>query len=179
MMNFNMETRKPITHVVAGLLIAGIVIVLSMVLMLFSKGTQQPGGGWASYLIIIGGLIYFINQYGKSNNYHLGFGDLFSYGFKATAVYTVLFVGFLILFSVLFPDFKANAIESARTQMENQKGISEDQLEKSIQMVEKYFWIFAIGGTMLGFVIVGAIGSLLGAAITKKQPKNPFEQQLQ
>jgi hypothetical protein len=30
---------------------------------------------------------------------------------------------------------------------------------------------------MLGFVITGAIGSLLGAAITKKQPQHPFEQQ--
>jgi hypothetical protein len=174
-----METRKPITHVVAGLLIAGIVIVLSMVMMLFSKGTQQPSGGWLTYLFIIGGLVYFINLYGKSNNYQVSFGDLFSYGFKATAVYTVLFVGFLIIFSVLFPDFKTNAIEAARTQMENQKGITEEQIEKSLQMVEKYFWIFAIGGTMLGFVIVGAIGSLLGAYITKKQPKNPFEQQLQ
>ena len=44
--------------------------------------------------------------------------------------------------------------------------------------MEKYFWVFAIGGTMLMFVIVGAIGSLIGAAVTKKRPINPFEQQL-
>lgn len=174
-----METRKPITHVVAGLLIAAIVIVLSMVMMMVSKNSGKPGSGWATYLIIIGGLIFFINQYGKSKNFQVSFGDLFSYGFKATAVYTVLFIGFLILFSLLFPDFKSNAIDAARTEMENQKGITEDQAEKGLQMMEKYFWIFAIGGTMLGFVIVGAIGSLIGAAVTKKRPQDPFSQQLQ
>jgi hypothetical protein len=173
-----METQKPITHVVAGLLIAALVIIVSMVMMMVSKSSGNPGSGWFTYLIIIAGLVFFINRYGKSRNFQASFGDLFSYGFKATAVYTVLFIGFLILFSVLFPDFKANAIEAARMEMENQRGITEEQAEKGLQMMEKYFWIFAIGGTMLGFVIVGAIGSLLGAALTKKRPQNPFEQQL-
>jgi hypothetical protein len=27
------------------------------------------------------------------------------------------------------------------------------------------------------YLILGAIGSLIGAAITKKQPRNPFDQQ--
>lgn len=172
-----MENKKPISHVVAGLVIAGIVIAISMVMMLISKNAAgKPGSGWITYVVIIGGLIFFINQYGKANDYQTSFGNLFSYGFKATTVYTVLFVGFLILFSVLFPDFKLSAMEAARTQMETQKGITEDQMEKSLEMVNKYFWVFAIGGTMVGFVIIGAIGSLIGAAITKKRPQNPFEQ---
>ena len=172
-----METRKPLSHITAGLIIAGIVIAISMVVMMISQDAAgKPGSSWMTYLVIISGLIFFINQYGKYHEYHMSFGDLFSYGFKTTTVYTVVFVGFLILFSLLFPDFKTNAMEAARTQMENQKGITEDQIEKSLQMVNKYFWVFAIGGTMLGFVIIGAIGSLLGAAITKKRPHNPFEQ---
>jgi preprotein translocase subunit SecY len=172
-----METRKPLSHITAGLIIAGIVIAISMVVMMITKDPAgNPGSGWSTYLVIVGGLIFFINQYGKAHNYQMSFGDLFSYGFKTTTMYTVVFVGFLILFSLLFPDFKANAMEAARTQMEKQKGITEDQIEKSLEMVNKYFWVFAIGGTMLGFVIIGAIGSLLGAAITKKRPHNPFEQ---
>jgi len=175
-----MESTKPISHIVAGLIIAGIVIVLSMVMMMVAKGAAgSPGSGWITYLVIIGGLVFFINQYGKWHNYHTSFGDLFSYGFKATTVYTVLFVGFLILFSLIFPDFKSNAMEAARMQMETQKGINEDQIEKSLQIADKYFWVLAIGGTMLGFVVIGAIGSLIGAAVTKKRPHNPFEQQPQ
>lgn len=173
-----METKKPITHVVAGLLIAAIVIVLSMVMMMVAKTKNSPGGGWFTYLVIVAGLIYFIGQYGKAKNYHVGFGDLFSYGFKTTAVYTVVFLGFLIVFILLFPDFKTNALEAVRTEMENQKNATEEQTEQALGLMEKYFWLFAVGTTMLGFVIVGAIGSLLGAAITKKNPNNPFDQQI-
>jgi hypothetical protein len=171
-----MEPKKPISHVVAGLLIAGIVIAISMVMMLMAKSAGKPGSGGFTYLIIIGGLIFFINQYGKANDYQPTFGELFSYGFKATTVYTILFIGFLLLFAVLFPDFKSTQLEVARTAMENQKGITEEQADKGMEMMEKYFWVFAIGGTTVAFVIIGAIGSLIGAAITKKRPKNPFEQ---
>jgi len=171
-----MESQKPISHVVAGLLIAGLVIAISMVMMLFTKSANKPGSGAFTYLIIIGGLIFFINQYGRVNNYQRSFGDLFSYGFKATAVYTILFIGFLVLFAVIFPDFKATQMEVARTAMENQKGITDEQMDKGMEMMNKYFWAFAIGGTTVAFVIIGAIRSLICAAVTKKRPQNPFEQ---
>lgn len=171
-----MESQKPISHVVAGLLIAALVIVISMVMMIFSQSTGKPGSGAFTYLIIIGGLIFFINQYGKANHYQYSFGDLFSYGFKATAVYTILFIGFLVLFALIFPDFKSKQMEVARTAMEAQKGISDEQVDQGMQMMNKYFWAFAIGGTTVAFVIIGAIGSLIGAAVTKKRPQNPFEQ---
>ena len=173
-----MEQRKPLTHTLAGLLIAGLVIVLSLIMMLFANSTSNPGSGWLTYLVIVVGLIISINMYAKSKDNFVSFGELFSFGFKATAVYTVIFIGFLILVSLLFPDFKTSAIEAVRTEMENQKNYNEEQAEMAIEMMEKYFWVFAVGGTMLAFVIVGAIGSLLGAAIAKKRPQNPFEQQL-
>jgi hypothetical protein len=174
-----MEQKKPLTHTMAGLMIAGIVIVISLVMMLFAKSQSSPGSGWLTYGVIILGLIFTINMYAKSKNNFVTFGELFSYGFKATAVYTVIFIGFLILVNIMFPEFKQSAIDAVRTEMENQKNYNEDQAEMAIEMIEKNFWIFAVGGTMLGFVIVGAIGSLLGAAITKKRPINPFEQQAQ
>jgi len=173
-----MEPKKPLTHTVAGLLIAGIVIVISLINMLFAKNTNNPGAGWLTYGAIILGLIFTINLYAKSKDNYVSFGELFSYGFKATAVYTVIFIGFLILVSLVFPDFKNSAIEAMRTQIETQGNYTDEQAEQAIALTEKYFWVFAIGGSMLGFVIVGAIGSLLGAALTKKRPQNPFEQQL-
>lgn len=174
-----MEPKKPLSHTMAGLLIAGIVIVISLVMMVFLKTQSSPGSGWLTYGVIILGLILTINMYARSKNNFVTFGELFSYGFKATAVYTVIFIGFLILVNLMFPEFKESAIEAVRTEMENQKDYNEDQAEKVIELMDRNFWIFAVGGTMLGFVIVGAIGSLLGAAITKKRPINPFEQQVQ
>jgi hypothetical protein len=169
-----MEEKKPINHIVAGLLIAGLVIILSIILGLMGQTTNQSAG-WISYIIIIGGLILFINLYGKSKNNYVSFGELFSYGFKATAVVTIMFVLFFIIYNYLSPELKEQAIQAAREQMENRKGATDDQIETSVNMVEKYYMAFAVGGTILGFLIIGAIGSLIGAAVTKKRPKNPFE----
>lgn len=173
-----MEEKKSMSHARAGLLIAALVILISIITMMLAGNTAQPGSGFVTYAAIIGGLILFINLYGKANNNQLTFGDLFSYGFKATAVYTVIFIGFLILFSLLYPDFKTNAIEATRVQMETQKGVTENQAEQSMAVMEEYFWVFAIGGTTLFFVIIGAIGSLIGAALTKKDPQTPFDKSL-
>ncbi len=60
--------------------------------------------------------------------------------------------------------------------MESQGKLSDDQIDQSLNIASKYFWLFAIGGTVLVFIIVGAIGSLIGAAITKKRPVTPFDQ---
>jgi hypothetical protein len=36
--------------------------------------------------------------------------------------------------------------------------------------------VFVIGFTLLGTLIVGAIASIIGAAIAKKKPVNPLDQ---
>ena len=172
-----MDQTKPVSHVVAGLIIAAAVIVLSIV-MNFAGSSAQTSAGWLNYIVIIGGLIYFVNRHGKETNYTATFGNLFSFGFKATAVYTILFIVFLIIFNLLFPEFKEKAMQMAQERLESQGKLSEEQIDQALTMTKKYFWIFAIGGTMLSFIVIGAIGSLLGAAVTKKRPNNPFEQQL-
>jgi hypothetical protein len=171
-----MEQRKPITHVAAGLIIAGILIVFSILMSFINGSAAKPGSGWISYLVIIAGLVLFIYLYGKANNNFVGFGDLFSYGFKATCMMTLVFVVFMVIISFVMPEFKEKAMEAAREEMERRGGMSDSDMERATNMMEKYFWAFAIGGTILGFIIIGAIGSLIGAAVTPKRPYNPVDQ---
>ena len=174
-----MERQKAFSSKIAGLIIAGILIAVSVVVSTIDK-SSRPGGGWISYLTIIIGLILFINLYAKSKNNHVSFGDLFSYGFKAISVTTLVFLIFIVILAIAMPEMKKEAIDAARAEMEKNKSFSERDIEKGIQMVEKYFWVFMAGATMLSFLITGAIGSLIGAAITKKnstiftnQPEQP------
>ena len=139
-------------------------------------GTAQVGSGIITYAILLVGLVIVINLYGNAKKSHVTFSELFSYGFKTTAVYTVIFVGFLILFSIVLPDFKTTALAETRKQMEAGPNVRQQQVTESLTALEKYFWVFAIGGTTLFFVIIGAVGSLLGAAITKKVPQTPIDQ---
>jgi hypothetical protein len=165
-----MEKRKPLPTQVVGLILAGLLIIVSVVFAMVDR-TSRPGGGWITYCLIIAGLIYFINLYAKANDNYVTFGDLFSYGFKSTAVMTLVFLIFIVILAIAMPEMKKEAIEASRAEMAKNKSFSDADVEKGLQLVEKYFWVFMAGATMIVFLIVGCIGSLIGAAIPNKKPK--------
>jgi formate hydrogenlyase subunit 3/multisubunit Na+/H+ antiporter MnhD subunit len=171
-----MEDKKPISHIVAGLIIAAILVVYSILLQ-FMGLSQNQSMGWISYIILLGGIIVFVNLYGKAKDHQVTFGNLFSYGFKATAIITLIMVLFIIIFFMAFPDFKEKIVESAREGMEQQGKMTDDQIDQGLEMFEKNFILFSAGGALFMYLLLGAIASLIGAAITKKQPRSPFEQQ--
>jgi hypothetical protein len=170
-----MEERKPITHITAGLLIAGLLIVFAIITN-FLGFTQQKSLGYLLYIITIGLVMFFVRQYGNANNNTKSFGDLFAFGFKTTALFTSIYIIFLVLFFLIFPDMKEKSLEMARHQMEQSSNVTDDQIDKGMEIAKNFFWVMLVAGTLFVFIIVGAIGSLLGAAITKKQPHNPFDQ---
>lgn len=167
-----MEQRKSIGHVVAGLIIGGALVLLSLVF----SGEGGMASGWLPILITIGGLVLFINLHGKAHNNQKTFGELFSYGFKATAMLILVVVVFVIITALLFPEMKTKVMEITRAEMEKQGKLSDDEIDNAVNMMDKYYWALAIGGTLLMYVIIGAIGSLIGAAVTPKRPKTPFDQ---
>lgn len=170
-----MEEQKPISHFVAGLIIAAMLVIYS-ILLNFLDLSQNRALGWVSYLILIGGLALFVNLYGKSKDHQVTFGNLFSYGFKATAIITLIMVVFIVIFFMAFPEFKDKIIEAAREGMEKQGKMSDEQIDQSMQMFEQNFMLFSAGGVLFMYLLFGAIGSLIGAAVTKKQPRSPFDQ---
>lgn len=170
-----MEERKPVSHVSAGLIIAALLVVFAIIVQ-FMGLAQNQALGLLQYALIIGGLVYFVTQWGKAHNYTLSFGNLFAYGFKATAVFTIINIVFLIIFFLLFPEMKEKSFEMMRETMEKNPKMSEEQIDQAIDFTQRFFWVGLIGGTMFGLVLVGALGSLIGAAVTRKRPNNPFDQ---
>ena len=170
-----MNQQKPISHIVAGLIIGAFMIVYSLALN-FMGLMQQRGLGWVGYGIMIIGIIIFVNLYGKSKNNYVSFGGLFGYGFKTTAIFALLMVLFLIGFFILFPEFKDKIMETAREGMEERENMTDDQIEQGLAMFEKNFLLFTVGGALFMYILLGCIASLIGAAITRKKPFNPLDQ---
>ena len=130
---------------------------------------------WISYILMVAGLIFFVNQYGNALDNQVTFGNLFSYGFKTTALLALIMIAFTVILFSIFPDIREKMVEIARQRMED-RNTPEDQIDKGIEMWQKMFWVLTIGGIILVYAIVGAIGSLIGAAVTKKKPVNPLDQ---
>ncbi|MER3497636.1 MAG: hypothetical protein C4308_02830 [Chitinophagaceae bacterium] len=169
-----MEEKKPISHLMAGAIIAAALIVYSLALYFTGLSTQQTYS-YLSYAILIIGLVIFINLYGKALDNFVTFGNLFAYGFKTTAFIIVIMIFFTIIFFLLFPDIKEKMFDVARQQME-ERNTPENQIEQAMNLWKRMFWVFTIGGILIAYAILGAIGSLIGAAITKKKPVNPLDQ---
>lgn len=166
--------KKPVSHLLAGSIIAGILILYTVVLMLTDQIANQKLG-WISYFIMVLALVYFVREHGKSSDHILQFGQLFSYGFKASAFATILMLAFQVVFNLIFPEMKEKMIEIAVEEMAKNPRVTDEALDMGIGIINKTFWPLVIAGTLFGTMVVGLIGSLLGAAITKKRPASPFQ----
>jgi len=172
-----MET-KVMSSTTKGLIIGLVLVTLSLVTyFLISDISKQQSYGWISYILIIGGAMWACFSYAKDMNGDVTFGNVFSHGFKTTAVFTIIVLLYTLLATtVLFPEMKDKILEAARTQMEKDGKLSETQIEQAITMTSKFFLPFAIGGVIIGYLLLCCIGSPIGAAIAKKNPNpQPFQ----
>ena len=160
-----------------GLIISLILIVFSLVLY-FTGQAQNKSLSWVQFVIIIGSLIVACNNFAKQKEGNVTFGNVFAHGFKTTATIIVIMVLYTVIsFKFLFPEMIDMVMNQAQADMEKKGNMSEEQISKGIEIGRKFFIPFAIGGIILMFAIIGAIGSLIGAGIAKKNPNyTPLEQ---
>jgi hypothetical protein len=171
-----MET-KVTTPQIKGLIIALILIVYSIVIYLVD-GMQHPGLAYIQYIFFLGGIIWACISYSKQLNANVTFGNVFSHGFKTTAVITVIVLIYTILsFKVLFPEMIDKSIEITRQKMEATGKATDSQIEQQMTMMREHFTLFAVVGVVIGSAILGLISSLIGAAVARKKPQDPFGNQ--
>jgi hypothetical protein len=66
------------------------------------------------------------------------------------------------------PDFKQLLWRQHESKWKRAADVRQQQVTESLTALDKYFWVFAIGGTTLFFVIIGAVGSCLVQRSLKK-----------
>jgi hypothetical protein len=169
--------EKQITsHIVKGAILGGFTILFSIIVYVFNLFAIQ-WLNWVSYAVIMGGIIYGNILYANQNNNNVSFGNIFAHGFKTTAVLIVISVVYTLLsLKVLFPDMIDKIIDMSRIEMEKNPQMTDEIIEQAMTMTRKFFIPFAIGGVLIGTGIMGALASLIGAGVAKKNPVDPFKQ---
>lgn len=125
---------------------------------------------WIPTLIFVALIIFSVASHAKAMQGNARFGDLFVVGFRTTAISTLIYILFLAIFIALVPAYKEAIMEMSRQRMEAQgSSLTSDQINTALQMVSRFFVISVIGFGAIGNVVVGAISSLIGAAISKKK----------
>jgi formate hydrogenlyase subunit 3/multisubunit Na+/H+ antiporter MnhD subunit len=172
-----MET-KPTSHIMKGLIISLVMIIFGLVLY-FTGQSQNKALSWLQFVILVAGIAYSCILYAKQMDGNVTFGQDFAHGFKTTAVIIVIFaVWTFISMKFIFPDMVDKAIETARAEYEKQGKLSDEQISQALEIIRKFAAIGAVAGIIFMFGIIGAIASVIGADVAKKnpQPQNPFGQ---
>jgi hypothetical protein len=161
------------TTTTKGIVISLILIVLGLIIY-FLDMSANSSVRYINFAVLIIGVIWSINNYGNQIDHNATFGNYFAHGFKITALVTAIMIIYVIIFIYLFPDVKEKGMEAARKSMQERGNLSPEQINQSMEFTKKFFMVFIIAGTLIGYLIFGAIASLVGAAVTKKNPR-PIE----
>lgn len=162
-----MEHKK--IHLTYGFFTGLALIVLGVVMHVSGLSYEN----WAFYvqlLPLLIGILLNANAYAKACDYDVTFGKVFSSCFRATAIVTLIMILWTFISLMIFPEIKEKALEKATGDM-LESGSSEEQVDQAIEMTKKFFTVFVVGGALFIYLFFGAIFSLLGAAIAKKNPQ--------
>lgn len=135
---------------------------------------QNSGLKYITYLPFIAFLFLSQKEYKDQIGGYISFGTVFSTGFRY-AIFTGLLVAiFIYLYcAVLSPEVFEKALQNSQTVMED-KGMTSEQIEKGMSIAKKWGPVFGAFGAAIGYAVFGAIVSLIGAAIFKKE-RSPFD----
>ncbi len=169
--------KQVTSHILKGAILGAISILFSIITYVFNLDSIT----WLKFVnvaLIAGGLIYGNILYANQNENNVSFGNIFAHGFKTTAVLIVITVIFTVLFLIIVPEMIDKTLDLQRIELEKKPELTDEMIEQALSLTKKFFIPFAIGGTLIGTGFLGAISSLIGAAIAKKNPVDPFKQDL-
>lgn len=170
--------KQVTSHIVKGAILGAFSVLFSIIIYVFNLYTVKELS-WLSYAVIVGGIIYGNILYANQNGNNVSFGNIFAHGFKTTAVLIVISVVYTLLsLKVLFPDMIDKIIDMSRIEMEKNPKMTDEIIEQAITMTRKFFIPFAVGGVLIGTGFMGAIASLIGAGVAKKNPIDPFKKDI-
>ena len=156
-----------------GLIYAATAIVITYAIEL-SGLTSTSSLQYLTYLPFIAFLCLTQTEYREELGGYVNYGNAFSAGFRY-AVFSGLLLGvFTYLYlSFLSPGMLDKAIEVTQTQLE-EKNTPSAQIEKTIDIMKKWGPILGAFSAAVGYAIIGAIISLITAAIFKKE-RSPYD----
>ncbi len=171
-----MET-KVTTPLVKGLIISLLLIIYGLILR-FTGQSQNMALVYSGTIIFVAGIIWACANYSQQLKANVTFGNEFAHGFKTSAVIiAIMLIYTIISIKFLFPEMVNQSIAITRQKLEQSGKMSDSQIDSYVSTVKDHFMLIAVANIIIGFAIIGLISSLIGAAIAKKKPRDPFGNQ--
>lgn len=166
--------QKVTSHIVKGVIISLVFIIINVIGHL-ANVILESWFGWTILILFSVAIIWSVIIYSNQMQNNVTFGNLFAHGFKVTAVVAcITFVYTILSVYLLFPDFIDQVVQKSMEQARKQGKVTDEQIEQGMGIAKKITTITILAGSVLGNLLIGAIASLIGAAVAKKILKLHF-----
>jgi hypothetical protein len=157
------------SHIKKGLVIAAVLISLD----LLASFTALKNAAWFNMvpsLFLLAAAFANVLHHAYEMKGAVSFGNAFAFGFKTSAVVAVIMVLYSALaLMLLFPHLKVEAYESALQALQADKNkLPEEAKQEARKYADNAFVPMRVSLALMSTLIVGAVGSVLGAAVCKK-----------
>jgi hypothetical protein len=159
----------------------GLIIGLFMVLLGTSFQVLNIYKPWVQYVtmgIYAASIIWSCYSFSNDMKGEVSFRQIFSHGFKTASIVTLISIAAFIITYLIMPEIKEKSLQIAREEMAKDPRMTEEIINQSINWTDKFFLVFGIVGSLFGFALSGAISSLIGAAVSRKTPKDAMPKSL-
>jgi hypothetical protein len=152
--------------------LTGIVITY---LFQFMNIDQASSVKYLSYIPFIVFLFLAQKEFRDELGGYISFGDAFSAGFRFSVFTGLILAVFIYLYlAILSPEVFAKAMATSETTMREKNNMSDDQIEKAMDIAKKWGPVLGAFFAAIGYAVCGAIIALIGAAIFKKE-RSPYD----
>ena len=157
-----------------GLMMGGLLIAYSLVLH-FAGLLTNRSLGWITYALMFVGVFLGVKNYRDERlGGHISFGTAFAMGFRIVLYAALLLTIYTCIYYKTFGHDTLGVMRDMMLTELAKTEIPESQMDQMIDMYDR--WVLIPGamavGALLGTVFLGAIISLINAAILKRQPES-------
>lgn len=167
--------EKKQTHIMYGFISGVAMVVIAAVLYVTGITMKNEYASYIAQIPFLAGIILNAMAYSKANDGFVTFGNVFGSGFKMSMIVAIVMVAWMIASAFIFPDMKEKILQMSRdNMMARSQRLTEDQIDMSINFMRKYWTVIMVGSAILGTLFFGAIFSLIGGAVAKKNGERPM-----
>ena len=159
-----------------GLYMGGASILVSLIKYATGMQYEQEWySGLIGLVILIAFIVLGIKKYKFDNGGFISFGKAVKIGLGITFISTLLIIAYFTIFSmVIEPDFMERTIEAQKIVWADSFGMTEGQIEDSVENTRKYFYLSLFGGILIMNLFLGGITSLIAGAVMKNNEEDQY-----
>jgi hypothetical protein len=161
--------KKITSHSVKGLIIAALLIILDLVFQRPGFQIEERSQYLLRAALVLVSIFISCIIFSKQSGGGLKFGDVFSHGFKTTAVIAFLLAIYIfIAVKYIYQPPTAEDIDTAAKLMAQQQNVMPQEAKRMAEEAAGKRWIIYVSLSFFLTLLPGLFGSLAGAAVAKK-----------